>query len=98
MKGLRKQESDKFINFFSIVQENASAMKCTFFLDAGDGREFETDTLEGEDLMGWLIPDHMLGEFEEEWKTGDISDEWSDFYVWAIWKNTENITVEFVEE
>jgi hypothetical protein len=95
MQGLRKQETSKFEKFFSIVQNAAKKIDSVFFLDAGDGREFETDTFEGEDLMGWLIPKEKVSEFEQEWDTGDVSDEWSDFYVWANWENAHNPIIRF---
>lgn len=95
MQGLRKQETDKFEKFFSIVQNAARENRCVFFLDAGDGRDFETDTLEGENLMGWLIPNDKVFEFKKEWETGDVSDDWSDFFVWAIWENADNPTIKF---
>ena len=96
MKRLRTQENDKFMRFFSIVQNAASSEDCVFFLDAGDGRDFETDTMEGEDLMGWLIPQKSLDEFEKEWESGEISDDWSDFYVWAVWEMSDDIKINFV--
>lgn len=95
MKRLRTQESDKFMRFFSIVQKYAKRQDCVFFLDAGDGRDFETDVLEGEDLMGWLIPQNTINKFEKEWETDSVSDNWSDFYVWAIWKNPDNPIITF---
>lgn len=95
MRGLRTQEKSKFERFFSIVQDAAGKIGCVFFLDAGDGRDFETDSLEGEDLMGWLVPKDQLSAFEKEWNTGDVSDDWSDFYKWAIWKNADNPTIKF---
>lgn len=95
MKGLRTQETNKFQKYFSIVQEAAGKKDCVFFLDAGDGRDFETETLEGEDLMGWLIPKARVAEFEAEWEAGDVSDEWSEFYKWAIWDNPDRPTVKF---
>ena len=95
MLGLRTQETSKFKEYFSIVQEAAKKKSCVFFLDAGDGRDFETETLEGEDLMGWLIPQDRVDEFKKEWEAGDVSDEWSDFYKWAIWDNPDNPAVTF---
>ena len=94
MQGLRKQESNKFEKFFAIVQDAANKIGCVFFLDAADGRDFETDLLEGAELMGWLIPKDKLPEFEKEWAT-DVSDDWSDFYKWAIWENENNPTIKF---
>lgn len=95
MLGLRTQETNKFEKFFSIVQAAADQKGCVFYLDAGDGRDFETGTLEGEDLMGWLIPKEKVTQFEKEWESEDISDEWSDFYKWAIWDNPDNPTIKF---
>lgn len=95
MQGLRTPENDKFLRFFSIVQNFAEFQECVFFLDAGDGRGFETEDLEGEDLMGWLIPQNKLEDFEKEWESNTISDDWSDFFVWAIWKNSDNPVITF---
>ena len=95
MKGLKTQETNNFNKFFSIVQDTAEKEGCVFFLDAGDGRDFKTDTLEGEDLMGWLIPKEKASEFEKEWEAGDVSDDWSDFYKWAIWDNPDTPTITF---
>jgi hypothetical protein len=95
MQRLRTQETSKFLSFFAIVQDAAREKDCEFFLDAGDGREFETDTLEGEDLMGWLIPKNKIADFEKEWESGAVSDNWSDFYVWAIWENADNPIIKF---
>ncbi len=95
MQGLRTQETNKFEKFFAIVQDAARKKNCVFFLDSGDGREFETDSLEGEDLMGWLIPSDKATEFTKEWETGDVSDEWSDFYVWATWENADHPIIKF---
>jgi len=61
--GLRTSESIRFERYFSIVQASAQKMNCVFFLDAGDGQEFETELLEGEDLMGWLIPMERVSAF-----------------------------------
>lgn len=95
MLGLRTQEKSKFEKFFAIVQDAAKKKGCVFFLDAGDGRDFETKELEGEDLMGWLIPKEKVDDFEQEWKAGDVSDDWSDFFLWAIWNNPKNPTIKF---
>ena len=95
MRGLRTQETSKFVKFFAIVQDAAKNRGCVFFLDSGDGRDFETDIIEGEDLMGWLVPKEKAPDFEKEWNEGDVSDEWSEFFVWAIWENSENPTINF---
>ena len=95
MQGLRTQETNKFKKFFSIVQDAAQKKGCVFFLDAGDGRDFETDTIEGEDLIGWLVPKNKALNFEKLWKKGYISDKWSKYYGFALWKDINNITIEF---
>ena len=95
MRGLKTQETSKFNKFFSIVQDAAYKKGCVFFLDAGDGRDFETDLIEGEDLMGWLIPNDQAADFEEKWKNNDVSDEWSNHYVWAIWDDPMSLKIKF---
>ena len=95
MLGLRTNESDKFIRFFEIVQAAAKKQGGVYYLDAGDGRDFENDEYEGEDLMGWLIPLEEVSKFEQEWNSGDVSDEWSRFYTWAVWSAPDNPTIKF---
>lgn len=95
MLGLRTNESEKFIRFFEIVQTTAQHQGCVYYLDAGDGRDFENDVYEGEDLMGWLIPVDEVSNFEKEWNSDDVSDEWSMFYTWAIWSTPEHPTIKF---
>ena len=41
-QGLRTQENSKFLNFWKIVQEEASKRNSVFFLDSGEGNEIET--------------------------------------------------------
>lgn len=95
MIGLRTQESEKFIKYFEIVQTIAQDQGCVFYFDTGDGRDFETDQFEGEDLMGWLIPDEKAKIFELEWNNWNELDDWSDYYCWAIWYNSDNLYVTF---
>lgn len=64
MQGLRKQENEKFIKFFEMVQEEAHKKNCVFFLDCGLGTLHETEEIECEDLCGWLIPDEHVPAFE----------------------------------
>ena len=95
MLGLRTNESNKFVKYFEIVQATAQSQGCVYFLDSGDGRDFENEEYEGEDLMGWLIPVDIVSSFEKEWNNFDVSDSWSGFYTWAIWDNPEIPTVKF---
>ena len=81
-----------------MIQSAAEAKGAVFFADAGDGNDFETPTLEGENMMGWLIPTDKANEFEPMWEQSDVSDEWSDFFVWAVWKRDgDKIKIEFEE-
>ena len=43
MLGLRTEESEKFVKYFAIVQCAAEKQGCIYYLDAGDGRDFETE-------------------------------------------------------
>ena len=95
MLGLRTNESSKFIKYFEIVQATAQKEGCVYYLDTGDGRDFENELYEGEDLMGWLIPLDEAPKFEEEWQCGDVSDEWSRFYTWAVWSTPDSPTIKF---
>ena len=85
MQGVRKQESDKFQRFFAIIQEEARKNHAVFYADAGDGNDYVTDDLECEDMMGWLIPQEKVQEFEAIWRAGQVDDAWSDYYMWAEW-------------
>ena len=85
MQGLRTQENDKFCRYFSMVQAEAKKTDAVFFLQAGDGNDYVTDTLECEDLMGWLIPKDRVQEFEIIWKANKVDDNWTDYFLWAEW-------------
>lgn len=99
MKGLRTQESKKFVRYFSIVQNKALEKKSVFFLDSGDGKEFETDEMEGENLQGWLVPFERVEEFESKWLKKEEDDKFIDFFCFVEWEKTENnIEIKFVDE
>lgn len=89
MKGLKTQESDRFRKYLAIVESEAEKLDSIFFLDAGDGNDFKTETMEGEELMGWLIPNDKVAEFESLWLNDKVDDSWTDFFGWAIWELTE---------
>lgn len=96
MLGLKTQESNKFIEFMKIVQDEARKHNSIFFLDSGDGRDFETDHVEGEDLQGWLIPENKADAFKAIWEAGNADDDWVGFFCFATWENSNgNITVQF---
>jgi len=96
MVGLRTQESDKFNRFFALIQTEAGKKNSVFFADAGDGNEFATSTMEGEVMMGWLVPKEKAEDFEPLWEKDSVDDSWSDFFTWAVWtKDGESIHVHF---
>ena len=88
MVGLRTQEGHKFEKFFALVQEEARSQGSAFFLDCGEGREFETELLCGEDLSGWLIPLAQADKFDSQFKSGVISEAWLEFVRFAQWSKT----------
>ena len=98
MRGLRTQESEKFNRFFAVVQTEAKKQNAVFFADAGDGNDFATPTMEGENIMGWLIPTDKVEEFEPLWMKDEADDVWTDFFVWAIWSmDGDTVSIRFEE-
>ena len=96
MRGLRTQESEKFNIFWDLIQESARKRNSVFFGDCGEGRDFKTFDMEGEDFCGWLIPNEKSNEFEKEFLEGEVTDKWSDYITFVIWdKAGEDISVEF---
>lgn len=96
MKGLRTQESDKFNAFFALIQNEAERLGMIFFADAGDGNDFETSSMEGEDMMGWLIPKEKEDEFKPLWEDSKVDDSWADFFKWALWSmEDQTISIRF---
>ena len=93
--GLRTQESETFLRFFSLVQAEAEKQGKVFFLDCGEGRDIVTDEFSGEDLSGWLISQNQAKQFEEEWKEEKISEKWEKYYCFAIWGNENNLKITF---
>lgn len=103
MLGLKTQESLKFNRFWQLIQDTARNFGCVLFGFAGEGRDFETPTMEGEDFSGWLVPSQEVNAFERDWvKSTD-----ADFlekkhpnakFVFSLWKKSDtDISVEFKE-
>lgn len=90
MTGLKTQESKEFVAFFKIVQSEALKENKIFFLDAGDGRDINLPGISGEDLMGWLIPIDMADDLKKYWLLDDVNDDWSDYFMFAIWEKDED--------
>lgn len=98
MRGLKTQEGKNFEAFFKLVQREAEKINAVFFLECGEGNEFFSEHIEGEDLRGWLIPISKADEFEKEWKKGTPGDKWQDEIIWAVWSGKESDPeISFVE-
>lgn len=96
MIGLRTQETEKFNRFFAMIQAAAEKRGAVFFADSGDGNDFETETMEGEDMMGWLIPKEKAKEFQPLWEASKVDSSWSDYFGWALWKKSQdNVLIHF---
>ncbi len=67
MRGLKTQESKLFERYWELVQNAAAGEGCVFFGYAGEGREFATTDMEGEDFGGWLVPIRNADAFEKLW-------------------------------
>lgn len=66
-----------------------------FFLDAGDGNDFSNDEMEGEDLLGWLIPEDQAEEFKAEFEEFREAKHWDDFYITVSCSLGDSLTVKF---
>lgn len=97
MRGLKTQEGKKFERFFDLVQQAAAKKDAVFFLECGEGNDFATDKLEGEDLRGWLIPNEQADRFEKEWKKSNPGEEWASRIAWATWSGSEAAPVITIE-
>ena len=93
MLGLRTQESEKFNHFFELVQKAAAEEGKVFFCDCGEGREFETQDMEGEDLSGWLIPAEKAEKSRKKFEAGGKCDEKTVFCIWSM--EGEDVFVRF---
>ena len=97
MRGLKTQEGSKFEVFFALVQQEAAKRNSVFFLDCGEGNDFEADDIEGEDLRGWVIPEGKADQFEQLWLNGEPGDDWTDYIEWAEWKcDPQSLTIKLV--
>ena len=91
MRGLRTQEEEKFKKFFNTIQDKAREQNKVFFAESGEGHDFETYTMEGENLSGWLIPLDEADEFEQAFINRSIDDaKWDKFIAFAEWRWDNN--------
>lgn len=97
MQGLRTLEGEKFERFFALIEKEAEKSDTVFFLDSGEGHDFEKDDIEGENLSGWLIPKDKTKDFEAAYIAWQDLSDWVDYYAWASWENEEDKIVVSVE-
>ncbi len=72
-------------NSWSLFKERLPKQIVSFFLDCGEGRGFEAETMEGEDLFGWLIPSHLVEKFEKQFNADKVdSTQWAAFVVFVF--------------
>ena len=97
MLGLRTNESEKFNRFFAVVQEKAKKLGKVFFLYSGHGNDFSIDDMEGEELLGWLIPKEYAEEFQDLFeKRQETEEPWDDYFCRAKWEmNGGKIEIKF---
>lgn len=104
MRGLKTQESQKFNRFWQLIQDTACKSNCAFFGFAGEGRDFETTEMEGEDFSGWLVPLDDVTAFEALWSkplstTMELENAFPRAkFLFAIWQmNDKAISIKFQE-
>lgn len=88
---IQSKENEKFMAFFKLVQEKAEEQGQLFFVNSGEGNQFETSEFEMEDLSGWLIPEEEVQEFLPKWRERNNVDhllKWQDCFAFAEWKIT----------
>lgn len=81
----RDAVDERFMRFFSIVQDSARALGKVFFLWCDEGNELITDELDGGDLSGWLVDADDADRFDAIWRRSaqGIPDEFE--FVIARW-------------
>lgn len=95
MKGLRTQESNNFIKFFVLVQNEAEKLGKVFFLDCEEGNDGNVCGVEVCNLSGWLLPDSKASDFEKVWEKCNEDDDWSDFFCFVRWKDENGLKISF---
>lgn len=84
MLGLRTQENNEFIKFFEIVQNEAEKLNKVFFLDFGQCDDILFKGMEVDSLFGWLIPNEVVEEFNEDFIKDVNLSKWDEYNSWVI--------------
>lgn len=83
-------------NFWNFIQSEAQKHGSAFFLSSGEGRDFETETMKGEDYFGWLIPLGKVNEFRRDSQSETLLNSWNKYQKFVIWENNNGkISIEF---
>lgn len=84
MLGLRTQESNEFIKFFKLVQDEAKKLNKVFFLDFGQCDDIPFNGMEVDSLFGWLIPNEDVEKFNAEFIKETSLSKWDEYSSWVI--------------
>lgn len=84
MLGLRTQESNEFIKFFKLVQDEAKKLNKVFFLDFGQCDDIPFNGMEVDSLFGWLIPNEDVEKFNAEFNKETSLSKWEEYSSWVI--------------
>jgi len=74
----------------ALVEAAAAVLGSRFFIDCGEGRDIETDTIYLMDLSGWLVPADKIGEFLKTARNDRWGDVWREFFCFAEWRMDSN--------
>ena len=85
-------------NFFHKVQEAAKALDKVFFLECEDGHNKDTEDMEMCDLQGWLVAPEHIASFTPRWINNDVDDEWDDEFCFAVWNDSDGLSINFISE
>lgn len=83
MLGLRTQESNEFIKFFKLVQDEAKKLNKVFFLDFGQCDDMPFNGMEVDSLFGWLIPNEDVEKFNAEFIKEINLSKWDEYSTWV---------------
>ncbi len=95
MRGVRQQkylQDRRFLNYFAKVTGAAEREGKVFFMDTGEGHEYEKSKMQGEDLAGWLIDESEAQNFEERYCSFDksIYYDFEEQFCFAEWEQGED--------
>jgi len=83
---------ERFMRYFKVVQDAALKAGSVFFTFSGEGHDGSTDSMDMEDLSGWLVPLSEADAFESQWKKGydEIDERFGDVFTFALWQESDD--------